>query len=403
MGAENLNPLDELKSLDQQVERVTDLEGLKPIFARIDEIAKQHSDDFEVQLVAGDLKQHLVNRGNRLKAERAVAPPVPPPIGQPPMAPPPPTVKLTPPGQPPPVSPTAPTVKLTPGAMPPTPTVAPPQPPVAAPTVKLTPGSAPPPLPPQTQPPAAPPPQALGNVPPPLPKVPESKPPELKPEDVKPPKLMASGQFAAPPIPVKETPKAPAAPPPIAPVTKTSPTQTMNPAANTAANAATEPHTTGQQPPAGPPAQPPTQPPRKPPSGSTNWRRPLILGAILGAIVAIAGIAVIVNQARKRNGGKEAAANAMQVEFVTTPPNASIRVNGDSRCTSPCKLPLAPGTYQIMAFLDGYDPATSSLEVVAGQPATVNLALAAQPQTVRILTDLDGGKIAVDDQPPVDL
>ena len=42
---------------------------LKPIFYRLDEIAKQHSDDFEVQLVVGDIKQHLVNRGTRLKAE----------------------------------------------------------------------------------------------------------------------------------------------------------------------------------------------------------------------------------------------------------------------------------------------------------------------------------------------
>ena len=59
MGAENLRPLDELKKLDQQVETVTDLADLKPVFLRLDEIAKENQDDFEVQLVVGDIKQHL--------------------------------------------------------------------------------------------------------------------------------------------------------------------------------------------------------------------------------------------------------------------------------------------------------------------------------------------------------
>ncbi len=89
--------------------------------------------------------------------------------------------------------------------------------------------------------------------------------------------------------------------------------------------------------------------------------------------------------------------------MTTTPPNASIRINGDAKCTSPLQIDLAPGTYQVMAFLDGYDPATSSVDGGAGQPASVALTLAAQPQSVRILTDLDQGKIVLDDQPPADL
>jgi hypothetical protein len=135
-----------------------------------------------------------------------------------------------------------------------------------------------------------------------------------------------------------------------------------------------------------------------------NWKRPLLIGALLGAIVAMALIAFLVNQARKRNNAiKEAAAAAVQVDVVTTPANASIRVNGEVKCNSPCQVPLAPGTYQVTAFLDGYDPATSPLTVTAGQPSSVNLALAAQAQSIRILTDLDAGKIALDDQPPADL
>lgn len=91
MGAENqkppINPLDELKNLDQQVELVTELADLKPIFLRLDEIAKQRADDFEVQLVVGDIKQHLVNRGTRLKEQRPPAPqPIPGPAAPPPVS-----------------------------------------------------------------------------------------------------------------------------------------------------------------------------------------------------------------------------------------------------------------------------------------------------------------------------
>ena len=67
VGSERLNPLDELRSLDQQVDEVPDLAGLKPIFARPDEIAKAYSGEFEVQLAADDVKQHVVRRGKALR------------------------------------------------------------------------------------------------------------------------------------------------------------------------------------------------------------------------------------------------------------------------------------------------------------------------------------------------
>ncbi len=63
---------------------VNDLAGLKPIFFRLEEIAKQNANDFEVQLAVGDIKQHLVNRGTKLKQmpdapSVATPPPMPPP------------------------------------------------------------------------------------------------------------------------------------------------------------------------------------------------------------------------------------------------------------------------------------------------------------------------------------
>lgn len=138
-----------------------------------------------------------------------------------------------------------------------------------------------------------------------------------------------------------------------------------------------------------------------------NWKRPLLVGAMLGALIAVVGIAFLVNLSRKHSKWFEqkqaAEMAAVQVQISTTPANASIRVNGETKCTAPCAVALPPGSYQVTAFLDGYDPATSALSVAAGQPGAVAFTLTPQPQTVRILTDLDQGKIAFDDQPPADL
>ena len=67
MGPENQNPLDELQSLDEQIGQATELAGLKPIFFRLDELAKEHPGDFEVQLSVTELKQKVVTRGTALK------------------------------------------------------------------------------------------------------------------------------------------------------------------------------------------------------------------------------------------------------------------------------------------------------------------------------------------------
>ena len=146
-------------------------------------------------------------------------------------------------------------------------------------------------------------------------------------------------------------------------------------------------------PPMGPPRNPPKQPSRdaEPPKRST-WKQPLIVGALIGTIVAVIAIAFLVNLARKRNHlfEKNAADKAaVQVQIATTPAAASVRVNGETKCNAPCAVPLTPGTYQVTAFLDGYEPAAGSVTVTAGQPANLNLTLVAQTQTVRILTDLD--------------
>jgi len=67
VGPENQNPLDELQALDEQIGQTTELAGLKPIFFRLDELAKAHPSDFEVQLSVTELKQKVVSRGTALK------------------------------------------------------------------------------------------------------------------------------------------------------------------------------------------------------------------------------------------------------------------------------------------------------------------------------------------------
>jgi hypothetical protein len=125
----------------------------------------------------------------------------------------------------------------------------------------------------------------------------------------------------------------------------------------------------------------------------------LWIGAILGIVIALAGTALLVM--RKRDAGN---AQPVAVQITTAPSGAAIRINGENRCTSgDCNLNLAPGTYQVTASLDGYDPAASSLTVTAGQPANLNLTLEPAAQTVRVLTDLEQGKVTLDSQPPVDL
>lgn len=162
---------------------------------------------------------------------------------------------------------------------------------------------------------------------------------------------------------------------------------------------------------AGPPAIPspgviPTLPstPVPEPRQPMEWQRALWTGVAAGVALSLVLIVILVNVARRRNVSlSDLAANDVPIQISTTPPGATIRVNGETKCMSDCRISLAPGTYQITAFLDGYEPAASGVSLVLGKPETLNLNLEARPQTVRIFSDLAKGKAALDQQPPVDL
>jgi hypothetical protein len=133
------------------------------------------------------------------------------------------------------------------------------------------------------------------------------------------------------------------------------------------------------------------------------WKRALWTGIAVGVGLSLLMMVVLVNLARKRNVALPDAAAGVTVDIATTPAGASIRVNGEPKCTSDCKLVLPPGAYQITAFLDGYEPAASGVNLAPGRAEILKLTLEARPQTVRILSDLANGKVVLDAQPPADL
>ncbi|MGA2274448.1 MAG: PEGA domain-containing protein [Bryobacteraceae bacterium] len=159
------------------------------------------------------------------------------------------------------------------------------------------------------------------------------------------------------------------------------------------------------------PPQPPTRPPASP-RRPFNWKRPVVIAPIAGVLVALIIIFFVVHQTRTRNAINAARNRAVvQVDIATTPPGASVRAvaekpaagGNESTCTSNCKLALTPGTYQISASLDGFEPAAGAVAVRALKPVSISLTLQPQALSVRLLTDLVQGKVVVDDRPPVDL
>ena len=266
---ENANPVQELNDLGRQIDQAVSLEVLKPIFARVDQLAKVHSGDLDVQLSTDELKQRIVERGKILRQSAGDAP------------------------------------------------------------RNLAPRPTPPVVPAASQPPG-------------------------KERAMEPPAKPAAG----------------AAIPPGRPPVGQAPVQ----------------------------GQPNQQQPRSDAKVS-SWKRPMLIGILAGAVVSVILIAFLVNQVRKR----QLAGSPVQVQVNTTPSGASVRVNGEVKCTSDCSVGLLPGSYQVTVFLDGYEPSATSVDVVPGKSAALSMALEPARQSLRILTDLPQGQVSIDDQAPLDL
>ena len=246
-------------------------------------------------------------------------------------------------------------------------------------------------------------------APPALAKEAESLPEPPKPLPVTP--AMPSTLPAPPIASLTPEPLPPAAPPepPAEPVAAPLP-----PAPAAAASAAAQPP---PPPPAVKPETPP--PPARPPvhlraqRAPFPWNRAIVVGPALGLLAALVVIFLVVHHARERNAKNRALyAAAVPVDISTAPAGATVKIVAEGvksgassgiTCKSNCQVALTPGAYQISASLDGFDPARQSVVVKALHPAKLSLTLLPQAESVRLLTDLDQGKVVVDDRPPVDL
>ncbi len=308
MGPDNLTPLDELRELDRKAQETSDLAGLKPLFARVDQIGMKHPADLDVQLAVTEIKQHILQRGAVLR-------------------------------------------KMETG----------PEPPLAS-------------------PPPAPPPD---------------------------PKAEAANAVAAKPFDPAETLVLPPGAQPAPPAKAATPSSTA-PSTAPPASAAVSP-SSSKPVPATPPSSPKAGPPLTSPPRATNLPppapKPLGKPGKAGWIFAVAAVLLILvgagffwDQQRKRDLVKPVA-----VRIVSIPPGAAIRVNGDPKCAGDCNITLAPGKYQVTAFLDGYQAAASEITIVSQQPSSITVPLTPEPQVIRILTDLKEGQVTLDDQAALDL
>ena len=253
-------PLDELKQLDARVENASDVSALKAVFERLDQLAQEHANDFDVQLAVADVRRRVIDKGLTLNRWR-------------------------------------------------------------------------------------------GN-----------------------------GSSAQP-----------AAPPPL---------ETVD----------ASPKIAAVIPPAKAPYDPRSGTGKKPPK-PINMKRAIWIGAGLGIAAWLVLFVVLVQIARNRNfpqAPKPAAANkavagSVPVDISTSPPGAKIRINGDEKCVSNCRINLLPGNYQVTAQLDGFNAGATGVTVVPGGPINVNLQLVSQSQTVKLYTDLEGGRVLLDGQPAGEL
>lgn len=197
------------------------------------------------------------------------------------------------------------------------------------------------------------------------------------------------------PLPVPSTPFPSTPPPPVAATQPWASPPPYVPESTPPPTPMLESFTAAPMPP--PPAAGQPLPPA--PAGVTMWKRALAVGAIVG-LVAFAGVVYTVRKASQRIGRASA---PVAVDVQTSPPGAQIRINNESRCKSNCKIDLAPGNYQVQAILDGFEPASMTVHVAVGAPASVNLPLQPSPLQMKLFADLDTGQVFLDDQPSGEL
>lgn len=202
-------------------------------------------------------------------------------------------------------------------------------------------------------------------------------------------------------------PGPPAAPPPAKPVSAAPATPPVEPPAGPAESLLEQTVVRHKIPKIQPPRpEPPPIPPRAqviPPAEAVPGkpsRLPLIGGVVAVLVVVIVAAVVLVPRLKKP---APVSGPTVALDVRTTPNGANILVNEELRGPSKLTLDLAPGTYKVEAHAEGYENATTTVEVKLGTPASVALTLKPLANVLRVLTDLDTGKVQLDGNSAGDL
>jgi PEGA domain-containing protein len=130
-------------------------------------------------------------------------------------------------------------------------------------------------------------------------------------------------------------------------------------------------------------------------------KSPKVLGAAGGVFVFVVIAALVIPRIIHPKPAHPLV--MVPVHVRTVPPGAAILINDEVRGSSEVDLQLAPGTYTVTTQMDGYQAATSALEVRAGSPVSLDITILPTPLTFRMTTDVAGGKAWLDDQPAGDV
>jgi hypothetical protein len=123
-----------------------------------------------------------------------------------------------------------------------------------------------------------------------------------------------------------------------------------------------------------------------------------VVVAVLGAVVIVEGIYIAASRGSTASGGTVAAASSVgTVHVQSTPPGATVLLNGQDRGETPATLLLAAGDYQL-EVVRGAQRQPLVVKVKAGAEAAYKVVLAGAAETggVRVSSDPGGVPVAID-------
>ncbi len=395
--------LEELGRLEKEAETIADIASLKALTGRLDAIGRKSANDPEVRSMLAGIESRLESVAARVEKEAQASPPTLPPQETPAAAGAPPTPSPHPvePG------PSKGATRAFTGisaVQAPASQAAPPEPLDQAETFVGKPGL---PTPSSTRP-----------EPPPTPVPSQTSGAQAEDKTA----ILGGAQalreaIGVPPKPAPPTSRLPAGELPASPPPAKAPTPAKPPAkAARVSPPATLPNGVPKTPPPKPPAPPQTVAPGEvaPELEKTKIREipklempapsepapplkrgfpvpPVILAAVALLAVVLGGLYVALTYIRGKATGP-----VVSLEVQTSPPGATVKVNGEVRGTSNLQVDLAPGSYTLTAEMEGYQSETTTVQVNLGAPTALDLALQPLPQTVRVYTDLEAGSVRLD-------